>query len=94
MRLMNAAVLLAGLGMAAGAHADEIVSGSISNQNPSGVCSSSLSSSTSISLACVSGNVADGSAQLSASLTPLTASMLVNLSSYENPPGSGLSTLA
>jgi len=94
MRLMNAAVLLAGIATAAGAHADEIVSGSISNQNPKGVCSSSSSSSASISLACVSASAADGSAQLNASVTPLTASMQVNLSSYENPPQSGMSTLA
>ncbi len=94
MRLMNAAVLLAGIATAAGAHADEIVSGSISNQNPKGICSSSSSSSTSISLACVSASATEGSAQLNASVTPLTASMQVNLSSYENPPQSGMSTLA
>ncbi len=92
---MNAAVLLAGMGMAAGAHADEIVSGSISNKDLSGgVCSSSSSSSTSISLACVPASVTGGQAQLNASVTPLTASMLVNLSSYENPTQPGMTTLA
>lgn len=95
MRLMNAAVLLAGFATAAGAHGDEIVSGSISNQNLSGgLCSSSTSSSTSISLACVSGSATGGSAQLNASVTPLTASMLVNLSSYETPAQPGMTTVA
>lgn len=95
MRLMNAAVLLAGIATATGAHADEMVSGSISNQNMNGaVCSSSSSSSTSISLACLSGSVTGGSAQLNASVTPLTASMQVNLSSYENPSQPGMSTIA
>jgi hypothetical protein len=95
MRSINAAVLLAGIAIAAGANADEIVSGSISNQNLNGgACSSSSSSSTSISLACVPGSVTGGQAQLNASVTPLTASMQVNLSSYENPAQPGASTIA
>ena len=95
MRLIKVAALLAGLAMAAGAHADELVSGSVSNQSlGGGACSSRSSSSTSISLACISGSVTGGSAQVNASVTPLTASMQVNLSSYENPAQPGMTTVA
>lgn len=95
MRLINAAILLAGIAIGATAHGDEIVSGSVSNQNLSGgVCSSSSSSSSSIALSCGSGSLTSGQAQINASVTPLTASMQVNLSSFENPAQPGMSTVA
>lgn len=95
MRLMKTAILLAGIGTALSAHGDQIVSGTVSNQNLSGgVCSSSQSSSSALSLSCVSGSVADGEAQLNASVTPLTASMQVSLSSFENPNQPGMTTVA
>lgn len=94
MRVMNAAVLLAGMVVAGSAYGDAIVSGSVSNQSLSGpTCSSSASSGTSISLGCGAGGT-DGSAQVSAAVTPLTASMLVSLSSYEDPGQPGMSMLA
>lgn len=95
MRRINAAIVLVALATALSAHADELVSGSVSNQNLSGaICSSSSSSSSSISLACGSGQVTDGQAQLSASVTPLAASMQVNLSSYESSTQPGMTTIA
>ena len=95
MRLVNAAVLLAGIATGASAHGDAIVTGSVSNQNLNGgSCASSTSSSSAISLACGSGSFTDGQAQLNASVTPLTASMQVDLSSYEDPARPGFSTVA
>jgi hypothetical protein len=95
MRLVNVAILLTVIATAVGAHGDEIVSGNISNQNLNGgVCSSSSSSSSSISLACGSGSITNGQSLLNASVTPLTASMQVDLSSYEEPTHPGMTTLA
>lgn len=95
MRLMNAAVLLAGLAVAGSAYGDSTVSGSVSNQNlTGGSCSSSGSSSTAISLDCGSGSFTEGGATVQASVTPLTASMLVSLSSYEDPAQPGMTTVA
>jgi hypothetical protein len=94
MRLLSAAIPLACIAIAVSAHADEIVSGSISNQPLSGSpCSSSSSSSSSISLGCA-GSATNGQAQLNASVTPLSASMEVSLSSYEEPTQPGMTTVA
>jgi hypothetical protein len=95
MRLVNAASLLAGLVIVATAYGDQIVSGSVSNQDLNGgACSSSSSSASSISLACGSGSSIGGQALVNASVTPLSASMQVELSSYEDPTQPGMSTLA
>lgn len=94
MRLGNAAILLAGLAIAVSAYGDEIVSGTVSNQDQTGnVCSSSSSSASSISLLCGSGSTTVGQAHLNASVTPLSASMQVNLSSFENATQPGVTTI-
>src|ERR1700761_4483582 len=95
MRLVNAAALLAALASAGYAHGDAIVAGSVSNRNlAGGLCSSSVSSSSSVSLNCGSGGVTEGGARVNAAIGPLDASMQVFLSSYENPMAPGASTLA
>jgi hypothetical protein len=95
MKLVYAASLLAALATAGYAHADTIVTGSVSNKNLSGgQCSSTAASSSSVSLNCGSTAFTDGLAQVSAAVGPLDASMQVSLSSYENPATPGTSTLA
>lgn len=95
MKLVNAAALLAALATVGYAHADTIVTGSVSNQNlAGGKCASSATSSSSVSLNCGSSAFTDGLAQVKAAVGPLDASMQVFLSSYENPATPGMSTLA
>lgn len=95
MRFVNTAALLAALAIAGYAHADTIVTGSVSNKNlTGGQCSSAGASSSSVSLNCGSNAFTEGQAQVSAAVGALDASMQVSLSSYENPAAAGMSTLA
>src|SRR5215469_3538797 len=95
MKWIKPAALLAILAFTGYAYADTIVAGSVTDRNLSGgLCSSAATSSNAVSLNCGAGGSSDGLAQVSATVDPLSVSMLVFLSSSGNPMTPGTTTLA